>query len=73
MVAEGGSLPKQCVSYFDQLWEKAAPNLVISQLEMWEQRIEAQSLPGAAPVGFGLGDEGVEGGRGCFSAAPSPV
>jgi hypothetical protein len=70
VVAEGGSPPKRCVSYFDQLWEKAAPNLVISKLDEWEERIEAQPLPGAAPVGFGLGDEGAEVGADAFPQLP---
>ncbi len=59
VVAEGGALPRRCVAYFDGLWEKAAPDLVVSRLDEWEERIEAQLLiPGASSVGSGLGDEG---------------
>ena len=43
---------------------------MISKLDEWEERIEAQSLPGAAPVGFGLGDEGAEVGANAFPQLP---
>ena len=60
VVAEGEQLPRRCVAYFDGLWEKAGPDLVVSRLDDWEERIDAQLVPGAASVGSGLGDEGVE-------------
>jgi hypothetical protein len=60
VVAEGGALPRRRVAYFDGLWEKAAPDLVASRLDEWEERIEAQLIPGTSSVGSGLGDEGAD-------------
>lgn len=60
VVAEGGALPRRCVAYFDALWEKAAPDLVVAKLDEWEERIEAHLIPGAPSIGSGLGDEGAD-------------
>lgn len=60
VIAEGGALPRRCVGYFDGLWEKAGPDLVISTLDEWEERIEAHLIPGAPSMGSGLGDEGTD-------------
>ncbi|HEX3240527.1 MAG TPA: phospholipase D family protein [Solirubrobacterales bacterium] len=60
VVAEGGPLPQRCLAYFDGLWEKAGPDLVVSRLDEWEERIEAQLIPGASSIGSGLGDEGTD-------------
>lgn len=60
VIAEGGALPRRCVTYFDGLWEKSAPDLAISRLDEWEERIEAQLIPGAPSIGSSLGDEGAD-------------
>jgi hypothetical protein len=60
VVAEEGALPRRCVAYFDGLWEKAGPDLVVLRLDEWEERIEAQLIPGAPSIGSGLGDEGTD-------------
>jgi hypothetical protein len=70
VVAEGGALPRRCVAYFDGLWEKSAPDLVVSRLDEWEERIEAQLISGAPSIGSGLGGEGADVGAGAEPQLP---
>jgi hypothetical protein len=68
-VAEEAEIVKRCRQYFDDLWERAGPNLTLERLEQWEKKITDHLALGARPAPTpGLDDEGANAGL-----VPDPV
>jgi PLD-like domain len=68
-VAEEAGIVNRCREYFDSLWGRAGPNLMLDRLAAWEAKVTAYLARGARPTTTtGLGDEGVEAGM-----APEPI
>ncbi len=68
-VTSEGHIIKRCQDYFEQLWQRAGPDLDFARLDGWERKIEAVRLAGHAPsTNSGLKDEGAS--AGLLSAVP---
>ena len=66
--AEDSAINLRCRSYFDDLWQRAGPDLVPDRIDQWEKRLKQVNAAGARPKAIvGLPDEGVN-----LTGAPSP-
>ncbi len=62
-VTEDGDLVDRCIRYFDALWLRAGPNLTLTRLKKWEDRVSLYLVSGCPPRRtIVLGDEGVDAG-----------
>lgn len=64
-VAEDAEIVARCRRYFDELWEKAGPDLTASRLGAWESAVTKYLAGGAGPTVAAkrsLSDEGVDAG-----------
>jgi PLD-like domain len=62
-VSDSSEIVGECLSYFQRLWERAGDDLILPQVERWEERIAAYHSGGGPSSSPGLGDEGVDLGR----------
>ena len=59
--AEDPAITANCHAYFDQLWDRAKPDLTLSKIEEWESKLAAAKSAGsAASASPSLGDDGAD-------------